>query len=337
MRGSARHHHGAHIRRFEHAEAGVLEVFRQFGQFQSKPEVRLVGAVAGHGVRVGDALDGRGDFDVDQSPQRSDQAFAECNHVVLFHEAGFDIQLGEFWLSVGTEILVTVTAGNLVVLLKPAHLEQLFEQLRRLWQCVPGARRQTGRHHKVARTLGGGAGQRRSLDFHVAVLVQELAGRPVGLRAEQHVGLWRRAPEVEVAVLQARFLAHLDVLVNLEGQRVRGVQHGHRLGDHLDLSGGECGVFIALGPLLHYPRDLENVFVAQAVEDVLFANNHLGKSGRIAQIKEGDATVISAAGNPACQGDGLSNVPGPQRTKVMCAQHSIPSGLWLDQRVRVYR
>ena len=38
------------------------------------------------------------------------------------------------------DFLVPVAAGDLVVLLDPAHLQQLLEQLRRLRQGVPGAR-----------------------------------------------------------------------------------------------------------------------------------------------------------------------------------------------------
>jgi hypothetical protein len=60
------------------------------------------------------------------------------------------------------------------------------------------------------------------------------------------------------------------------------------------------------------------------VEDLFLADNHLGDTGRVTQIDEGHATVISAAAYPASQGDGLSNVLGTQGSEVMCAQHSIP-------------
>ena len=62
------------------------------------------------------------------------------------------------------------------------------------------------------------------------------------------------------------------------------------------------------------------------MEDVLFADHHLGHAGGIAQIQEGHTTVVAAAGHPAGEGNGLSDVLGPEGAEVVCAQHNSPSG-----------
>ena len=276
LRGAARHDHGTDVRGLEHAEVGVLEEFREFGQFQAEAEVRLVRAVAGHGVGVGDALDRRRDLDVDQLPQGFDDAFAERNDVVLLHEARFDVQLGEFRLAVRAEVLIAVAAGDLVVLLEAAHLQELLEKLRGLRQGVPGTRRQACGDHEVAGAFRRRTRQRGGLDLNKAVLVEQLACHAVGFGAQAQVPGGARAAQVQVAVLEACFLAHLDVLVDLEGQRIGGVEDGHLLGNDLDLAGGQCRVFIALGALGNRTDDLEHVLVAEPVEDLFFADHYLG-------------------------------------------------------------
>jgi hypothetical protein len=125
-------------------------------------------------------------------------------------------------------------------------------------------------------------------------------------------------------VLEAGFLAHFHVLVDLERQWVRGVQDRNVLGDDLDLTGGKRRVLIAFRPLGNGALDLQDVLVAQAVEDLFLADHNLGHARSIAQVNECHTTVITAAAHPAGQGYGLSNVLGTKGSEVMCAQHSTP-------------
>ena len=46
--------------------------------------------------------------------------------------------------------------------------------------------------------------------------------------------------------------------------------------------------------------------------------------GGVAQVNEGDTTVVTTPADPAGQGYGLSNVLGAKGSEVMCAQHSTP-------------
>ena len=247
-----------------------------------------------------------------------------ADDVVLLHEAGFDVQLGEFRLAVRAEVLIAVAAGDLVVLLEAAHLQELLEQLRGLRQRVPGTRRQACGDHEVAGAFRRRTRQRGGLDLDVAVLVEQFAGHPVGLGAQAQVAGGAGAAQVQVAVLEAGFLAHFDVLVDLERQRIGGVEDGDLLGHDLDLAGGQRRVLVALGALGDGADDLQHVLVAQAVEDLFFADHHLGDAGGVAQVNECDTTVVTTPADPAGEGYGLSNVLGAKGSEVMCAQHSTP-------------
>ena len=59
-------------------------------------------------------------------------AFHELHDVFLIQERGFDVELGEFGLAVGAQVLVAKTAHDLVVALEARHHQQLLEDLRRL-------------------------------------------------------------------------------------------------------------------------------------------------------------------------------------------------------------
>jgi hypothetical protein len=125
-------------------------------------------------------------------------------------------------------------------------------------------------------------------------------------------------------VLEASLLADFDVLVNLERERIGGVEDGHLLGDDLDLARGKMRVLVALRTLLHGALDLEHVLIAEPVEDFLLAHHDLRYARCVTQVDERHPAMVAAAGHPSGKGDGLSNMLGTQRTEVVCAQHSAP-------------
>ena len=237
-------------------------------------------------------------------------SFGQCDDVLLLDEGGFDVELGELGLAVGAEVLVAVAAGDLVVAFHAGDLKQLLEQLRRLRQGVPGAGLEAGRDEEVAGALRGGAGQRRGLDLDEAGIVQQVAGHAVDLGAQAQVAGRGRAAQVQVAVAQARLLADLDVLIDLERQRRGGVQHDDLIGDHLNLAGGQVRVLVAFRAALDGALDLQHELIAQRVEVLLVAHHDLGHARGVAQVEEGNASVVAATGYPTGEGDLLSNVLG---------------------------
>ena len=85
------------------------------------------------------------------------------------------------------------------------------------------------------------------------------------------------------------------MLVNLERQRSRGVQHlngGHL---NLNLAGRQVRVLVALRALRNLTGHAQNVLVAQVLKVSLIVENTLGDALAVTQVNEGDATVVAAA------------------------------------------
>ena len=104
--------------------------------------------------------------------QLADHPFGDTDDVRLVEEAGLDIDLGELGLTIGTQIFVAETLGDLIVATKPVDYEQLLEQLRRLRQGEEVAGVGTARHQIVASTFGRRAAEDRRFDIEEAVLVR---------------------------------------------------------------------------------------------------------------------------------------------------------------------
>ena len=321
LRSTTGHHNSTHVRSLENAESGVLEVLGQLSQLQAEAQVRLIRTVLLHRILVGHALNRAGNLHINQVPHSLNDALAQLNDVFLINERSLNVQLSELRLTVRAEILVTVAASNLVVLLNTAHLQQLLEQLRGLRQSIPRTRSQTSRHQEVTRTLRGGTGQGRGLNLNVAVLSQQVACRTVRVRAQAHDASRLRAAKIQVAVAQARLLTHLNVLINLERQRSGSVQHlngGHL---NLNLASRQVRVLITLRALSHQTGHAQHVLVAQVLKISLIVENTLGDTLTVTQVNEGDTTVVAAASHPTGQGNSLSNICGGQLAVGVSAKH----------------
>ena len=70
-------------------------------------------------------------------------------------------------------------------------------------------------------------------------------------------------------MLEPRLFADRDPLVDLERQRSRRAQHLERGGHHLDLTGGQVLVGVALGPQTDFAAHLDAVLVPQVVRSAL--------------------------------------------------------------------
>jgi hypothetical protein len=134
-----------------------------------------------------------------------------------------------------------------------------------------------------------------------------------------------RPAQVQIAIAQPGVLADGDMLVDLEGQRRRPVEH-LQLGDgHLDLAGGQVRVRVAVGTGLDHPGDLNAELVAQIVgsrggQD-LVADDDLGQPGGVSKIDEGDTAVIASVSHPSSQGHLLADVAGSQGACLVGSQH----------------
>ena len=126
-------------------------------------------------------------------------------------------------------------------------------------------------------------------------------------------------------MLEARLLADGDALVDLEGQRRRGVEHLELADDDLDVTRRQVGVGVALGALAHLTGDLDAELVAHVVgaapRQHLVAGDDLGHARGVAQVEEGDAAVVSTPRHPPGERDGLACVVGAQGAGLVSAEH----------------
>ncbi|CKT19367.1 Uncharacterised protein [Mycobacterium tuberculosis] len=132
LRRPARHHHRAHIRCLEDTKCGVGEEIRAFDELQPEPQVGFVRTESAHRFGIADPRDGRRNPVAYQRPQLGQNFLGDRDDVLGVDEAHLHIELGEFGLAVGAEVLVAVAAGDLVVAFHPRHHQQLLEQLRAL-------------------------------------------------------------------------------------------------------------------------------------------------------------------------------------------------------------
>ncbi len=138
-------------------DARVVELLGHVDDLDRVAQIRLVGAVFQHRVRVRDPRKFRrhglagGEFLEHAAQHRLDGV----EHVVLRDEAHLDVELIEFARrAVGARVLVAEARRDLEIAVEARHHDELLELLRRLRQRVELAGMDARRHQKVARAFG---------------------------------------------------------------------------------------------------------------------------------------------------------------------------------------
>ena len=127
-----------------------------------------------------------------------------------------DIDLAEFRLAIGAQILVAEASRDLIVAIEAADHQDLFQQLRRLRQRVelPGV--DAARHQVVARALGRRFEKNRRLDVDEAILIEMAAHRLQRLMASAQIALHLGTAQIEIAVLEPNLFGGRLALGNLK-------------------------------------------------------------------------------------------------------------------------
>ena len=305
----------------EDLEVHGLHHVGQFGELQLDAQVRLVRAVQMHGVgifhdREVAQIDVRGVLE-----HGADHALEHVADVVLGHERGFDVDLREFGLAVGAQVLVAEALGDLVVTVKAGHHQQLLEQLRGLRQREKAAVVHAAGHQVVARAFGRGLAQHRRFDVDEPVGVEELARLHRHLVAQHQVALHGRAAQVQHAVGQAGGFAQV-VVVDLERRRDGRVQDRQLVGQYLDLAALQVVVDRAFGARAHQAGHLHAEFIAQVFRHLegrraVRVAHDLHIAFTVTQVDEDHPTMVTATVDPAAQGHGLAHQGFGHKTAVV--------------------
>ncbi|MND53203.1 hypothetical protein D3C80_442350 [compost metagenome] len=182
------------------------------------------------------------------------------------------------------------------------------------------------RHQVVARAFRGGAGQDRRLDIEEAVLVQVTTDAAGDAGAQLQLGRHFRTAQVDEAITQTGFLAHIGVLVQREGRGLGLVQHFQLVAQHLDAARGHVRVDRTGRTLAHLADDLDHVLAAHTVGagEGLFAvrvEHHLGQAFAVTDIEENDPAVVTATVYPTAEGDFLAIQALVQLAAIVAAHH----------------
>ncbi len=135
------------------------------------------------------------------------------------------------------------------------------------------------------------------------------------------------AAKVKVAVFQPHHLFDLGLLVDGERRRLGGVQDFERMHFHLDLAGGQIWIFHALRPSADDPLDAHHPLGPHLLCGAMGGRRYFGighdlhDTRAVAQIQEGDATVIPPAIDPGRQNHGFSHMVRAQFAASMASKH----------------
>ena len=287
----------------EHLEVAARDEIGDVHEFERVAQVRLVGAETAHGFCVTHARERIGQIDPDAVLEEvTRERLHRLHDLVLRQERRLDVELREFRLAIGAQVLVAETLHDLVVAVEPRDHQQLLEDLRRLRQREELAGVRARGHEVVARAFGRGFGQYRRFDIHEAGVIEISAHRASYLVAQTQALRHVLATQVDVAVLEAHLFTH--VFVELERQRLGAVQRHELARQQLHLARGEVRVRGACGALAHQSPDLDHELVAQLfglaeLGLVVGIEDHLQQAFAVAQVDEDHATVIAAAVNPS--------------------------------------
>ena len=321
------HHAAVFQRAGKHLELRALENAGEVDDLHAEAEVGLVAAVAVHGFAPGHARQRQRRHRMARGlHQAHDQAVDDGDDVFGGHERHLDVDLGEFRLAVGAQVLVAEAAGDLDVAVHAGHHQQLLVLLRGLREGEEHARAHAAGHEIVARAFRRALGQDRRFDLDELLLVEIVPGRLDQAVAQHERLLHRRPAQIEIAEFQAQVLA--DVLgvavVQRERRRVGLVQHRDAGGAHLDAAGGDMAVDHVRRTLAHFARELHDEFTAAGLRGIpgrlgiLGIEHALGQPVTVAQIDENQPAVVAHAVDPAAQFHLRARVGRPQLSACMC-------------------
>ena len=198
------------------------------------------------------------------------------------------------------------------ILVKSRGHEQLLELLRGLGQGVEFAGVLPGGHQVVPGPLGGGGGEDGGGDLQKAVSGHSGAQGGHHLTPQDDIVLHLRVAQVQVAVLQPGGLVGLSGAGDGEGQLVvaAAAQHLNFGGDHLDVAGGQLGIFAV--PFPDGPGDGDHRLLVQllgGLDGLLGLQHHLGGAVEVPEDQEGQVLAhLTQILHPAGQGDRLAHL-----------------------------
>ncbi len=232
-------------------------------------------------------------------------------NIALLHKGHFAVDLREFRLTVGTQVLVPEAAHDLEITVIAAHHQDLLEGLRRLRQGIklPGVHPR--RDDEVTRAFGRAFDHIRCLDFEETEAVEEFPRFDAEAVTQHHVALERPAAQVEVAVFHPQLVLTVGFLFDEEWRHLGFVQDFDGCGHDFDVTCGDFGVFArAFGD---DAGDFDDKFAAKGLGHfvegrVVGMDIDLRDAVAVTDIDKVEVTVVTCFLDPSSEGDFLTDM-----------------------------
>ena len=239
-------------------------------------------------------------------------ALKRIDDVVLLHEAHFAVDLREFRLAIGTQVLVAETFHNLEITVESRHHQQLLQSLRRLGKSIELPRIHARRNDKVASAFRRRAYEHRRFHFEEAFAVKVAAHLHRHLMAQFKIFADGISPQIKVAVLHAQIVAAIGIVFNRKRRHLAFVQHCEAIHYYLDVAGRHIRIFI--GTLRNDAFCLYDVFAPKVIGRFtklgvcLIVENKLRNAITVAKIDKSHASHFPGTLHPAGQSDDFSGI-----------------------------
>src|SRR3982751_4188946 len=132
---------------------------------RGQPKVRFVAAITSHCLSIRDAGNCSLHILAGSLANLPDERFDDLKDLLLLRKRHFEINLGEFGLTIRTKVLVPEAAHNLEIAFISAQHRQLLEKLRRLGQHIKVTRLYAAGNEVVASAFRRRSRHERSFDL----------------------------------------------------------------------------------------------------------------------------------------------------------------------------
>ena len=247
-------------------------------------------------------------------------ALEHVANFLLGEEAGFNINLCEFRLTICTQIFITEAFGDLVIAVIAGHHQQLFEKLGRLRQREELAIVHTARHQIIACPFGCALGEHRCLDVDETRSIQIIAHRHRHFVTQHQIILHVRAAQIQDAMRQARGLREI-VVIELERWRDRCIEHGELVAKNFNLAALDVVIRCASRASTHQAFDLQTKLVAHTFShferlSAIRIAHDLHSAFAIAQINKNHTAMIAPAIDPTAERNDLAEMRFGHKTRI---------------------
>ena len=292
------------------AKQGVVAVGKNRAdilQFNSEARIRLVASVAIHRFFETHTGERQRDLDIFTPENFSHQTFHQREEAFLLGKRHLDVQLGEFGLTVRTEIFVAKTAHHLKVLLESGHHQELLEQLRRLRQRIELSVGQPARHQIIAGSFGRRFGQVRGLYFPETRTTHVVPNSHHHAVSQMKVLLHLVAPEVQVTVFQSQIFRSRYVVFDRKRHRLSLIENDHLINRDFNFTCFQVWIdhFIVstANPPTHADHEFRPEVLGHTVRFgiALGVENNLRDSRAVPQIDKNELPMVPAAIYPSGQ------------------------------------